>query len=248
MKSPTLEDRIAATMRPEGQPVVMHQSWRELLFLHWEVDAAEVQATLPEGLTVDTYEGKAYLGVVPFYMDGVRPRFCPAVPGVSNFLEINVRTYVHDADGRPGVWFYSLDANQRLAVWLARNVFKLPYFHAEMSASTSDGETLYRSLQEGSEESSVYRYLAGEKLSQPEPGSLEYFLVERYYLFSYNEKKGKLYSGKVHHEPYVVHDVEVGEYSDYPIELAGFGRPGRMYESALMSHGVKVEVFPLKEV
>src|SRR5690606_19660805 len=105
-----------------------------LLFAHWHVDPALVQATLPTGLYVDTYEGHAYLGIVPFAMERVRPARLPALPWFSSFLELNVRTYVHDADGRPGVWFYSLDCNQPLAVTYARWRYHLPYQHARMAA------------------------------------------------------------------------------------------------------------------
>ena len=105
----------------------MYQRWSHLLFLHWRWDPAAIQATLPDGLFVDTHENHAYLGVVPFWMDAVRPRFCPPVPGLSWFLELNLRTYVHAADGTPGVWFYSLDCNNPVAVHLARTLFSLPY-------------------------------------------------------------------------------------------------------------------------
>ncbi|MEI6536644.1 MAG: DUF2071 domain-containing protein, partial [Verrucomicrobiaceae bacterium] len=98
--------RLAARELQPGSPV-MFQQWRDLLFLHWEYSAAAIQATLPEGLFVDTFDGKAYLGVVPFFMRKIRPRFLPAVPGISDFMELNLRTYVHDRAGVPGVWFYS---------------------------------------------------------------------------------------------------------------------------------------------
>lgn len=110
----------------------MFQTWQDLLFLHWEYDVDEIQQTLPPGLYVDTFEDRAYLGIVPFFMKNVRPRFCPSVPGISNFMETNLRTYVYDERGIAGVWFYSLDANQWLAVKLARTFFKLPYFYAAM--------------------------------------------------------------------------------------------------------------------
>jgi len=110
----------------------MYQQWRDLLFLHWEYPAAAIQETLPEGLFVDTFGGTAYLGIVPFFMRNSRPRFLPAVPGLSNFMELNLRTYVYDRSGIPGVWFYSLDANQPLAVEIARRIFHLPYRHAKM--------------------------------------------------------------------------------------------------------------------
>ena len=131
-QTPTMAQREAMRRRPKRGPV-MYQRWYDLLFLHWAWDAAEIQATLPAGLTVDTFDGQAWLGVVPFAMSGVRPRGLPAVGGLSAFLELNLRTYVHAADGTPGVWFYSLDCEQRLAVMIARTLFGLPYRHARMA-------------------------------------------------------------------------------------------------------------------
>ena len=127
MHTPTLTQRLEYQKRPQNKAVVMYQKWRDLLFLHWEFDPQVIQETLPAGLHVDTYQGRAYLGLVPFYMKDIRPRFCPCIPGISNFLEMNLRTYVFDSTGRPGVWFYSLDANQWLAVRIARRFFHLPY-------------------------------------------------------------------------------------------------------------------------
>ena len=110
----------------------MLQTWSELLFLHWEVPAEAIQSLLPPGLTVDTFEGKAYVGLIPFTMSGVRPAWSPVVPGLSNFHEFNVRTYVHFEGEKPGVWFFSLDAANLIAVMIARTLWKLPYFHARM--------------------------------------------------------------------------------------------------------------------
>ncbi len=123
--------------RPDASPV-MYQSWRDLLFLHWEWDADDIQRSLPSGLRVDRHDGRCYLGVVPFKMRRVRPRFVPPMPGVSDFLELNFRTYAYDASGTPGVWFYSLDANQRLAVAVARRFFHLPYHWARMRVDADD--------------------------------------------------------------------------------------------------------------
>ena len=103
-----IKNRLAEREKPK-LPTVMYQRWEELLFLHWPVEPQVVAEVLPPGLGVDTYKGKAWLGVVPFSMRGVRPRFLPAVPGLSSFPELNLRTYVVDKRGRPGVWFYSLD-------------------------------------------------------------------------------------------------------------------------------------------
>ncbi|MBV8901140.1 MAG: DUF2071 domain-containing protein, partial [Verrucomicrobia bacterium] len=109
-----LDDGVKRQLRERQYPaapvVVMRQRWLDLLFLHWRWDPVEVQRTLPPGLTVDTWEDDAWIGIVPFAMRGVRPRFCPSVPGISHFLELNLRTYVRDRLGRPGIWFYSLDA------------------------------------------------------------------------------------------------------------------------------------------
>jgi len=128
---PDIEARRALQREPAAKPVI-YQTWSDLLFLHWEWDPAEIQATLPPGLYVDTYGEKAYVGVIPFRMTDVRASFLPEIPGVTNFLELNVRTYVHDRDGRPGVWFYSLDLNHGLGVLLAKTFFSLPYHNATM--------------------------------------------------------------------------------------------------------------------
>jgi uncharacterized protein YqjF (DUF2071 family) len=120
---------------PLDHPTVGRQRWRDLLFLHWRVPVSTVQRTLPEGLTVDTFDGDAWVGIVPFAMQGVRPRFFPPVPWLSWFLELNVRTYVLDAQGVPGVWFHSLDCDQPVAVEIARRCFHLPYMHARMRAT-----------------------------------------------------------------------------------------------------------------
>ena len=101
--SPSLEQRLAARQPPAGRQPVMFQSWRHLLFLHWKVNPGALQALLPAGLTIDVFRGDAFVGIVPFFMCGVRPRLLPQAPGLSSFLELNVRTYVYDADGIPGV-------------------------------------------------------------------------------------------------------------------------------------------------
>src|ERR687897_7378 len=129
---------------PSG-PWVLRMSWRDLLFMHWPVEVEELRPLVPPALSIDTFERSAWLGVVPFDMSGVRPRFLPAVPGLSHFPEINLRTYV-TAEGRPGIWFFSLDAHSRLAVRLARVTFRLPYFDAEMSCRVTDDEVHYRSV------------------------------------------------------------------------------------------------------
>lgn len=178
-----LSTRLKMREQPANHAPVMYQKWRQLLFLHWQFNASEIQRTLPAGLFVDTFEGNAYLGLVPFFMKDVRPRFLPALPCISNFQELNVRTYVHDRNGTPGVWFYSLDANQWLAVFLARTFYNLPYQHAQMSAKRSQqqGVIEYCSQRRGTA-ANLASHFNYHPLGQPffaEPATLEFFLVER---------------------------------------------------------------------
>ena len=247
--APTLEQRLQARLRPDDQWQVMFQSWHDLLFLHWAFDPAIIQASLPAGLTVDSWEGKAYLGVVPFLMRNIRLRFLPAVPGVSNFHETNLRTYVYDKHGRPGVWFYSLDANQWLAVRTARALFQLPYFDAKMEhTKTDDGRITYSTQRTHDQKRpSTFDYQVGESIGAAQPGSFEFFLAERYLLFA-SRSNGQIYSGQVVHTPYPLFTAEVLQQDTQLIELAGFTPPGRPPDHALFSPGVDVDVFPIKKI
>ncbi len=251
---------------------VMNQEWRELLFLHWEIDPEEIQKRLPPGLTVDTFEGKAYLGIVPFYMCGIGPSFTPGLPWCHNFLEMNVRTYVYDRHGLPGVWFYSLEANNSLAVIVASRLFHLPYYNAEVEASSprvrlhkefertplnfgEKGSVSYscrRTREPATETKTTFTYQGKGNPETAEPGSLNYFLGERYVLFAYNRKKKRLYSGKVHHSPYPLEEADVSQFScSETIAQAGFKEsvPENTPPcSALYSSGVKVRVYALERL
>ncbi len=227
----------------------MRQRWERLLFLHWAWEPAAVQRTLPPGLTVDTWGGRAWVGVVPFFMRGVRPRGFPAVRGLSDFLELNVRTYVVDALGRPGVWFYSLDANQWLAVTIARVLFHLPYEHATMRATiTAEGAVDYRSQRRGEEGAGVFRWREAGGAAEAAPGSREFFLVERYRLFAHEARRGRLWSGRVAHAPYRLSAAEVTAWDDGGLRLAGFDPAGRAPDHACAAAAVDVEVWPLERV
>lgn len=222
----------------------MFQRWDELLFLHWRWDPAEIQATLPPGLQVDTFEGEAWLGVVPFFMRNVRPRFCPAIPWISHFLELNLRTYVFDEQGRSGVWFYSLDCNQPLAVWTARTFFHLPYEHARMDADrTRDRWVRYGCRRTGGDHDSEFVYRVSRETQAAEPGSLEFFLAERYLLFA--NTPGGLRAGQVHHQPYPLGGVDLDAWDDRVIPLNGFESPRRAPDHVTGSPGVAVDIFPL---
>jgi uncharacterized protein len=251
MTEPTLETRLKMRERPPGRSPVMYQKWLDLLFLHWEFSPGAVQSTLPQGLYVDTFGGKAYLGVVPFFMRDVRPRFVPSVPGVSNFLELNVRTYVHDRRGTPGVWFYSLDANQYLAVKAARFFFSLPYFYSEMESEIDPAsrEVTYSSRRRGTDAGlqSSFRYRPTSDTHTAAPGTLEFFLVERYVLFAHS-RKGRLYSGRVWHSPYQLASVEVGGLNENVLRLDGFSKPAAAPAHMIMSPRVEVDIFGLEDV
>ncbi len=245
---PTVADRIRLTERPTAQPVVMRQEWRDLLFVHWTLDAGIVQAALPSGLTVDTFGGAAYIGLVPFAMRNVRPAFCPAVPELSHFLEINVRTYVYDEGGAPGVWFFSLDAANPVAVAIARTLFHLPYFNAAMRQTQHETRTEYVSVRRhrGAERAeTVLSYTPHGKPRTATPDTLDHFLCERYLLYS--ENGGQLFAGRVYHTPYPLQDVTLHDLSDTLVEAAGFGALANQTPAHIaFAAGVSVEVFPLR--
>lgn len=252
MNPPKLPARLALRDKPRHRQPVMVQKWRELLFLHWECDPDEIQQTLPAGLSVDTFDGKAYLGIVPFFMKDVRPRFCPNAPGISNFMETNVRTYVYDERGVAGVWFYSLDANQWLAVKAARTFFKLPYFYARMKAERQKAsrEIRYSTWRQGAgvELSSRFCYRGRGPVRNAEPDTLEFFLVERYVLFAYDQDRATLSTGQVYHRPYPIFEADVPEWDVNLIELDGLTAPGRPPDHILMSPGVDVDIFALERI
>lgn len=233
--------------RPGGRPV-MRQSWRSLTFLHIALPPAEVQAMLPKGLTVDTFpdetgEEKAWVGLVPFRMCGIRPRFAPALPWISAFPETNVRTYVHHQGSRPGVWFFSLDAARWLACRTARLWFGLPYWHAQMSVLESPEVIAYSSRRlEGPERCRLEAVVRPRGSPAPaEPGTLDFFLVERYLLYSLH--KGALWSGRVWHPPYAISEVSVERCEQNLLDARGMA-----WRHAAFSPGVDVDVYGLQRV
>jgi len=240
--APTLEARLAVRERPVP-PHVLYQRWEHLLFLHWRWDADAIQRTLPPGLFVDTFRGDAWLAIVPFFMRGIRPRFCPPVSGLSDFLELNVRTYVYDDRGRPGVWFYSLDCNQPIAVWTARTIFHLPYRHARMQAHQSESGIDYTCRRDGESHTSNYRYHLADAGRSADPGTLEFFLAERYLLFSPSPRG--LRCGRVNHPPYPLAEAQVDTWDAAPLLQAGFPDPARPPDHVIGSSGVQVRVYAL---
>jgi hypothetical protein len=237
-------DRLSQIQRPDGRPAGF-QRWRNLLFLHWEMPAAAIQALLPPGLTVDTFEGRAYVGVVPFTMKDVSPWWAPSVPGISNFHELNVRTYVHRDGEHPAVWFFSLDAAATIAVLLARAGWSLPYFRASMDMKVDGYDVHYKSRRwfAGKKPANLEaRYRIGAPLGPSLPGTFEHFLAERYLLIS---KRGDGFMlGQVHHRPYPLHTAEVSELTESMVTASGLPAPeGKPH--VLYSPGVDVDVYAL---
>jgi hypothetical protein len=163
---------------------------------------------------------------------------------IPDFLELNLRTYVRDESGRPGVWFFSLDANQPLAVWAARAFFGLPYQHAAMRAKEIDGWIEYVSARRGHEPVLAYRYRSNGGIEEAALGSLEFFLIERYRLFAF--RFGQLLSCRVYHTPYHLSGAEADHYDPRLFELDGFDQPGRPPDHVCYSPRVDVSIYPLE--
>lgn len=200
---------------PRG-PWVMEQRWHDLLFAHWRVEKQWLRHHVPSELEIDMYQGEAWLGVVPFRMEGVRLRYAPAIPGTSCFPEVNVRTYVKHGE-KAGVWFFSLDAANRLAVTVARAWFHLPYFFAQMSCEVRSGWIEYASERrdQGSPAAVLRGKYRGEgNTFRAASKTLEHFLTERYCLYRM-DADGTLKRGDIHHLPWnlQVAQAEISENS-----------------------------------
>ncbi|WP_246196451.1 YqjF family protein [Aquisphaera giovannonii] len=245
---PTEIDRIAPALRPPGR-TVMFQRWADLLFLHWPLPVEAIRPHVPEGLGIDTFGGRAYVGLVPFTMTGIRYAWAPPVPGTSRFHEVNVRTYVH-RDGRdPGVWFFSLDAANPLAVLMARWAWGLPYHLARMSLKIDPDRVEYRSGRVRTGPTPMGCDLAYWPEGTPSaatPGTLEHFLAERYILYAF--RRGTLYIGRVHHSPYPLQPARVLRLEENLLQAAGLSRPPGVDPIAHFASEVRVRVYPLHPV
>jgi uncharacterized protein YqjF (DUF2071 family) len=205
----------------------MQMQWLDLAFLHWPVPVQVLRPMIPAGLEVDTFDGEAWVGVVPFRMEGVRFRYTLPVPTASAFPELNVRTYVKAGD-RSGVWFFSLDAASRVAVWAARNFFHLPYYDARMQCQAVGAEEVhYRSDRThrsapAAEFQARYRPVGNVILSKP--GSLEHWLTERYCLFAASPR-GIIAYQDVHHQPWPLQPAEVEIVANSMASAAGLELP-----------------------
>jgi uncharacterized protein YqjF (DUF2071 family) len=190
----------------------MTQSWHDLLFAHWPLDPETLRARVPASLPLDLFEGRAWIGVIPFHMTNVGPRGISSLPGVSAFAELNVRTYVA-LDGKPGVYFFSLDAASTLAVIGARAVFRLPYYRAAMAVHAGTPRITYRSVRRTSARAAaVHAQFAGTyeptgAVFSPAPGTVEHFLTERYCLYT-TTRSGEPRRLDIHHRPWPLQVAE----------------------------------------
>jgi uncharacterized protein YqjF (DUF2071 family) len=190
-------------------PWALSQCWHHLLFAHWPLPPAVLHPLIPDGLELDTFDGQGWLGIVPFDIRAFKLRGLVPLPLMSVFPELNVRTYVV-AEGRPGVWFFSLDAASALAVSGARAVYHLPYFSADMSARTQ-GETMIYSSRRTHRHAPPAEFQASYHPVGPvyrsQPGALDYWLTERYCLYA-TDGGGQLYRGDIHHQPWPLQPAE----------------------------------------
>jgi hypothetical protein len=227
----------------------MTQTWYSLLFAHWRVPVEDLQGRIPDALELDTFDGAAWLGIVPFGMRQVRLRGFPAIPGTSSFLELNVRTYVHARRGvaRPGVWFFSLDAASSLAVAVARTWFRLPYFRARMDLVREGESVRYRSRRthRGAPPATFdARYGPKSGIERAADGSLEAFLTERYCLYTMR-RRGELLRGDIHHERWPLRRAEAEFFGNRMAQCHGIALP-RAQPLLHFVDTLDVKIWPLR--
>jgi uncharacterized protein len=238
-----------------GRWPVMRQKWRDILFLHWAFSPQEIRSLVPPQLELDLFEGRAYVGLVPFTMTGVRPVGLPPVWGLSSFHETNLRTYVRLDGHDPGVWFFNLEAANSLAVRIARAVFHLPYHRAQMFLARERPEN------ESTSSPSAIVYAGVRLWPGPLPasyairatpdgssrlaaaGTLEHFLVERYILYALGNSR--LFQGRVSHRPYPIHSATLHSLDENILATWNLSRP-HTAPLAHFSEGVDVDVFALR--
>jgi len=243
-----LPDASHRAFPPPSRPWVLAQSWRDVLFAHWSFAPARVRPLLPSGIVLDTHHDRAWIGVVPFRMAGVRPRWLPPVPGASAFPEINVRTYVVVGETR-GVLFFSLDAASRLAVATARRWFVLPYYRARMRIEREGEIVRYRSTRDdprGTPAAFAGSYAPLGEAFDATRGTLEHWLTERYCLFTATPD-GRVLRGDVHHRQWPLQRARARIGTCSMLEPLGLTVPGEP-ESLLYARRVDVATWAPREV
>jgi uncharacterized protein YqjF (DUF2071 family) len=211
-----------------SDPWVLRQAWNDLLFAHWPIARDRLASLIPNFLEIDTFDNEAWVSITPFSLSDVSPRGIPALPMISSFDEINVRTYVVH-DGIPGVYFFSLDANSAAAVAAASTVFHLPYFLASIDAGVrrkADRALTFRSRRRDGRAECAVRYASAGAVFEPKPGTLDYFLTERYCLYTGNGS-GRAYRVEIHHVPWELQPAEAEFAVNAMVEPVGLRLPSR---------------------
>lgn len=216
----------AAPPAPRVRLPVMHQHWRWLTFLHWRFPPERVQALLPDRLTVETFDGSGWVGLIPFQMDGVRAPFLPALPWLSRFPETNVRTYVRGPDGRTGIWFFSLDADRLAPVLTARASYGLPYYWSSMSVRRDGEQVVYRARRRwpgpaGARCDAEVEF--GAAWPAPELTALDHFLTAQFRLYS--TYAGRLVAAAAAHPPWSLRRAQVRQLRADLLPAAGLPQP-----------------------
>ncbi|MEZ4669565.1 MAG: DUF2071 domain-containing protein [Anaerolineae bacterium] len=206
------------------RPWAMQQTWSKLLFAHWPLKSDILRPLIPPGLAVDTFDGQAWVGVVPFLMSSVRFRAAPPIPTAQQFCELNVRTYVCPPGGQPGVWFFSLDAASLLAVMGARAAFHLPYYHAEMRLRNDGKTTHYTSTRRSGQARFEGSYQPDGSVFSSQSGTLEHWLTERYCLYAADRQK-QLYRGDIEHIPWPLQRATADIQRNTMAQAAGIDLP-----------------------
>lgn len=239
---------MRAPASPTVGTAVMIQSWRRMAFLHWRYPVDVVQPLLPDGLAVQTCDGDAWISLLPFLMDDVRPPRLPALPWLSRFAETNLRTYVHGPDGGTGIFFFSLDAARLPAVVTARVGLGLPYRWSRMTVRVDGDEALYRGRRllpgpVGAGYRARVRF--GPAYREDELGELDHFLTARHRLYS--SLFGRLIAVDVQHAPWPLRRADLVELRQDVVQAAGLPAP----DSPPVLHaspGVSVRIGPPRAV
>jgi uncharacterized protein YqjF (DUF2071 family) len=234
-------DRVAPRRRPRGVPV-LHQRWRGLVFLHWPFPAKALRRIVPAELEIDEYDGSAWAGITPFRVSRMRPTLLPPLPLLSSADEINVRVYVH-RDGVPGIWFTSLEITNRLALFGARLAYRLPYFHARMRVERDGDAVAFTSRRTGGARASFDAcWRVGAPLPPAEPGSLAFFLTERYVLYS--GKAGHVLRARIHHRPWPLRQATVVRLATTLLEAGRVPTPTTPVIAHAQGEPLDVDIWP----
>lgn len=229
--------------RPTGRPA-MRFRWMHLLFIHWPVPLSMLRPLVPDALEIDTHDGQAWIGLVPFTMRDVRHTWWPPIPTMHHFHECNVRTYVRNGD-RAGVWFFSLDAASRLAVFGARRFWNLNYVHSRISLDR-DGDVVQYRVKRVREPNITMQcaWRAGAPCELSQNGQLANFLTERYSMYSM-DRRGRLLRGDIWHEPWRLREAELLELDDDLVASAGV-RVGEAQPIVYHVDGIQAEAWPIR--